>query len=153
MLYTIQNDLLKLAEQGSFDVIVHGCNCFNTMGSGIAKYLRQAYPEIYNADLCTTKGDKSKIGTYTHYKTPSGFTIVNAYTQYFYGKSGVDLFEYGGFELILAKLKTEFGGVRYGFPRIGMGLAGGNPQQIIPMLEQFSTDIEQLGGSVTLVEL
>lgn len=30
----IIGDLLKLADDGQFDVIVHGCNCFNTMGAG-----------------------------------------------------------------------------------------------------------------------
>jgi O-acetyl-ADP-ribose deacetylase (regulator of RNase III) len=32
----IEGDLIKLATQGTFDVITHGCNCFCTMGAGIA---------------------------------------------------------------------------------------------------------------------
>ena len=34
---TITGDLIKLAQDGVFDVIIHGCNCQNTMGAGIAK--------------------------------------------------------------------------------------------------------------------
>jgi len=32
----IEGDLIKLALEGRFDVISHGCNCFCTMGAGIA---------------------------------------------------------------------------------------------------------------------
>ena len=32
----VKGDLIKSAKEGQFDVIIHGCNCFNTMGAGIA---------------------------------------------------------------------------------------------------------------------
>jgi len=32
----VKGDLIKFALKGYFDVITHGCNCFCTMGSGIA---------------------------------------------------------------------------------------------------------------------
>jgi hypothetical protein len=35
---------------------------------------------------------------------------------------------------------------------IGMGLAGGDPARIMPMLEQFAVDMAEEGGSATLVE-
>jgi len=31
---TIQGNLIHLAQDGEFDLIVHGCNCFCTMGAG-----------------------------------------------------------------------------------------------------------------------
>lgn len=34
---TIQGNFIHLAQNGEFDLIVHGCNCFCTMGAGIAK--------------------------------------------------------------------------------------------------------------------
>ena len=30
----IIGDLIKLANEGTFDVITHGCNCMSTMGAG-----------------------------------------------------------------------------------------------------------------------
>lgn len=33
----IEGDLIQMALNGDFDIIAHGCNCFNTMRSGIAK--------------------------------------------------------------------------------------------------------------------
>ena len=38
------------AKNGEFDVIIQGCNCFHTMGAGIAKYIKQDFPEAFAAD-------------------------------------------------------------------------------------------------------
>lgn len=153
-MYNLKGDLLKLAKNGEFDVIVHGANCYCVFGAGIAKQIKLQYPCAYDADLKTVRGDVGKIGTYSHAKTNDGFVIVNAYTQYNFNKTGesLDLFEYEGFYKILKQLKHEFGGVRYGFPYIGMGLAGGNPEKIIKLIEDFSDEVSEIGGSVTLVE-
>jgi hypothetical protein len=35
---------------------------------------------------------------------------------------------------------------------IGMGLAGGDPERIIPMIEDFAARMKIQGGSVSLVE-
>jgi hypothetical protein len=35
---------------------------------------------------------------------------------------------------------------------IGMGLAGGDPARIMPMLEQFAQAMSEQGGSATIVE-
>lgn len=44
MSYTeIKGDLIELAKQGKFDVIAHGCNCFCTMGAGIAVPMKVAF--------------------------------------------------------------------------------------------------------------
>lgn len=40
---TIKGDLIKLALAGEFDVIVHGCNCFCTQKSGIAKQMAESF--------------------------------------------------------------------------------------------------------------
>ena len=49
MLKHATGDLLALAEAGEFDVILHGCNCFNTMGGGKHKYSnRSQYAKAIN---------------------------------------------------------------------------------------------------------
>jgi hypothetical protein len=63
-----------------------------------------------------------------------------------------DVFEYLAFERILDKITARFGKWRIGMPLIGMGLAGGNPERILPLIERFSSRMEALGGSATLVE-
>lgn len=149
----VKGNLLKLAAAGEFNVIVQGCNCFCTMGSGIAREIRETHPEAYEVDLKTIKGDYNKLGTYT-VMLGKRFNIINAYTQYGFNSGGAneDVFEYTSFAMILQKLAHEYPTCKFGFPRIGQGLAGGDPTRIMSMLSDFSDKIEATGGSVTLVE-
>jgi O-acetyl-ADP-ribose deacetylase (regulator of RNase III) len=162
MLKHTKGNLIDLAEQGEFDVIVHGCNCLNTMGSGIAAEIRQRYPEAYEADTIYSKFTQPimKLGSWSSTdvmcRSPEQawgiVTIINAYTQLHYEPRGVDHFEYESFKLILRKLAAIYPDKRFGFPYIGCGLAGGDKDRIIAMLEDFAEKISAQGGSVTLVE-
>lgn len=146
----VQGNLLDLAEAFEFDVVVQGCNCFNTMGGGIAREIREKYPSAAAVDRNTQPGDYNKLGNWTHIDT-GRFIIINAYTQYNMS-TGEDVFEYTAFKLILQKLLHTYGRKRIGFPFIGMGLAGGDKTCIMAMLEEFADDVRGAGGSVTLVE-
>ena len=155
----VKGNLIDLAEAGDFDIIVQGCNCHCTMGSGIAREIRERYPQAYSADLATEQGDYNKLGNYTMAPSSfnsgeSKFVIVNAYTQYNFNKNWEtrDVFEYDSFKLILQKLAYLYPTARFGFPMIGMGLAGGNKTRIMGMLAEFSLTISESGGSFTLVE-
>ena len=151
MLKLAKGNLIDMAEQGNFDIIVQGCNCFCKMGSGLAKEIRARYPEAWEADYETEMGDMMKLGSWTSVK-PKNFIIVNAYTQYDTSKNGEDVFEYASFEVILKKLAYAYPKLNFGFPYIGMGLAHGNSDTIMEMLEHFSAKISATGGSATLVE-
>lgn len=150
----VKGDLLELARAGEFDAVVHGCNCFNTMGAGLARQIREQYPQAYTADCATPEGDGiAKLGTYTQ-ASAGTFTIINAYTQYDFNRHGsrADVFEYTAFQLILEKLARWSPGLRYGFPMIGQGLACGDADRIMSQLEWFSDRIADRGGTVTVVE-
>lgn len=159
MLKRIKGNLINLAEEGEFDIIIHGCNCQNTMGSGIAKALRDKWPDVYEADRQAAlrwQAPVARLGNFSTYTTASlkgtPLVVVNAYTQLHYLPRGIDHFEYESFYLILKKLSTELGKYNFGIPFIGMGLAGGDPGRILPMIEKFAQDVSKTGGSVTLVE-
>lgn len=148
---TVKGNLIDLAEAGEFDIIIQGCNCFNTMGSGLAREIRARYPGAYAADCQTTAGDREKLGTLTAYHTGQ-FTIINAYTQYDFSR-GSDVFEYDAFANILATLllkAKEEPETRFGFPLIGCGLAGGDKEKILTMIENFSSLVGD--DKVTVVE-
>ena len=147
----VKGDLLTLAETGEFDAIIHGCNCFCTMGAGIAKQIKEQYPDAWDQDARTMSGDIFKLGNWTEFNTGK-FVIINAYTQFGMSKAGEDVFEYTSFELILQKLAHLYGKNRFGFPLIGMGLAGGDKQRIFGLLEWFNDECAKQGGSVTVVE-
>jgi len=156
MLKHTKGNLIDLAEAGEFDVVVQGCNCFNTMGGGIAREIRERYPHVAAVDGKTIRGDYNKLGNWTSENVllKNGtvtFDIINAYTQYDMS-TGEDVFEYVAFALILHKLAHAYGDKRIGLPYIGMGLAGGDKETIMEMIEEFAYGVAEKGGSVTLVE-
>jgi O-acetyl-ADP-ribose deacetylase (regulator of RNase III) len=152
----LKGNLIDMAENGDFDVIVQGCNCFNTMGGGIAREIRERYPHVAAVDGKTVRGDYNKLGNWSSENVilKNGtvtFDIVNAYTQYDMSQ-GTDVFEYSAFDLICQKLHKAYGTKRIGLPYIGMGLAGGNKSVIMEQIEYFATRVTESGGTVTLVE-
>ena len=143
-------DLLAMGKNNEFDIIVQGCNCFCVMGSGIAAQIAQQFPDAKIADDETVRGDPGKLGSYT-IGMGGRLVILNCYTQYETSRTD-DVFDYHAFERVLSKIARRFGKWRFGLPMIGMGLAGGDPERIIPMIETFTDLVEAQGGSVTLVE-
>ena len=134
----IKGDLIELALDGVFDVIIHGCNCQCVMGAGIAKAIKKQFPEAYDADLNTQKGDASKLGSisFASVNVEKGeLIIVNGYTQFHWRGSGV-LVDYEAIRSVMKNVKSKFSGKRIGFPRIGAGLAKGNWETIANIIDQ-----------------
>lgn len=133
----VKGDLVKLAIQGEFDVIIHGCNCFCTMGAGIALTIKQHFPMAYKADLATAKGDKSKLGTFSFAEIKMDnktLIVINAYSQYHWkGTSGNA--DYEAIRTVFQAIKQQFSGLRIGYPAIGAGLAGGDWQIISAIID------------------
>jgi O-acetyl-ADP-ribose deacetylase (regulator of RNase III) len=145
----VEGDLIKLALNGSFDVIVHGANCQCTMGAGIAKAIKSEFPEAFQADLRTTKGDSSKLGTISTaevVRSGRALTIVNAYTQLNYRGPKVRV-DYDAIRDAMREVRRRFGEKRIGYPRIGAGLGGGDWDRISSII-----DAELAGTDHTLVE-
>lgn len=146
---TVQGDLLQMALRGDFDVIVHGCNCFNTMGAGIAKFVKATFPEAYEADLATAKGERGKLGSYssaTVEREGRRLTVVNAYTQFHY-RGRKPLVDYEALSQVFHAIGRDFAGQRIGYPKIGAGLAGGDWERISRLIDDALE-----GAEHTLVE-
>lgn len=147
MIRYVDGDLLKLADEGHFDLIAQGCNCFCVMGSGIAPQIKAKYPEAYEADCKTTSGDMTKLGTITHTENTNPI-VVNIYSQYDtkgrrQGKIDLD---YDALRSGLREVKAKFSGKRIGLPYLGTGLAGGDETKVIAIIEE-----EMRGEYVTMV--
>ena len=145
----ISGNLIHLAQNGEFDLIVHGCNCFCTMGVGIAEGIKVAFPQAYDADLATSRGDRAKLGTCTFAEINLNgppLIVVNAYAQFDYRGSGPKV-DYDAVRSCMCWVKEHHTGKRIGLPKIGAGLAGGDWARIAGIIE------EELGGEdVALVE-
>ena len=134
----VTGDLLGLARRGQFDVIVHGCNCFCTMGRGIAKGVREAFPEAYEADCRTRSGDRLKLGDYTSARVlrdGMDLVVVNAYTQFNWRGAGPKA-DYDAISRVFRSIRLAFAGSRIGYPKIGAGLAGGDWGRISALIDE-----------------
>ena len=131
-----KGDVLKAGER----VIVHGCNCMNTMGAGIAQQIREYCSSAYWADMATTRGDITKLGTYT-----VGMTVVNgeltyilnAYTQFRYGREKRHA-DYNAIVDVFELICQDFPHKVFAMPKIGTGLAGGDWNIIEAILTAIS---------------
>ncbi len=142
---TVKGDLLKMGKDNEFDIIMHGCNCFCIMGAGIALQIAEQFPDAKMADDETVRGDPGKLGTYT-VGMHGRLVVLNCYTQFRTASMNEDAFEYTAFERVLDKIALRFGQWRIGLPLIGMGLAGGDPERILPMIERFANKVERSEG-------
>lgn len=142
----VEGNLITMALAGKFAVIAHGCNCFCRMTSGLAVPMAEIFgcrnPELFPLESIGYEGDIAKLGHIEYLEIPilenkvsweeeysSLLTVVNAYTQYKYGKYHPDGVEnpldYEALTLCLRKMNHIFKGQHIGLPQIGCGLAGG----------------------------
>lgn len=141
---TITGNLIDLTLAGEFDVIVHQCNLYHTFGSGIAKEIRLRIPQAYEADCKTSKGDISKMGTYSLCIVPNNiggdFVVVNAYAQSAYGYDGRQYTDYEALRKIFKRIKQDFTKLKIGYPLIGCGLGGGNWDTVSKIINEELVD-------------
>lgn len=126
----VEGNLLNLADEGYFDAILHGCNCHHIMGAGIAKQIKERYPEAYFADGQYFKLSSTKISmlggySYCTIKTKtedlrSSFMLFNLYTQYITGPD----FKIESFKECISKIEKGFSNKSIGLPWIGCGIGG-----------------------------
>lgn len=143
----VNGNIITLANQGNFDVIVHGCNCFCTMGAGLAPQMAKAYGcDTFEKEAIKYRGDINKLGTidykgfmfnednklveYVPSNNAPDLYVVNAYSQFHYGRNhmdGIDKpIDYEALTLCLRKMNYIFKGKHIGLPKIGSDLAGGD---------------------------
>lgn len=159
-----EGDLIKLAQEGHFDVITHGANCFCTMGAGIAPQMANAFGcDKFPMEDPKYRGDINKLGTIDYQiqqiyvKKPifgqlvtdfggHDLIVVNSYTQYRYGRNHADgdktPVDYDAIRLCMRKINHIFKGKTIGLPIIGAGLAGGKWSVIESIIENELKDMD-----------
>lgn len=153
----MDGNLIEMFKKGEFEVIAHGCNCYATMGAGIALTIGKEFPEAKEADenLEIPNGIK-RLGKLSYAeididkKTGYDLSLVfNLYSQY---NPGPD-FRIKGFTKALKEMakvikkeftyinaqgKKEYSGsdVRIGLPLIGCGIAGGDWNEVSEIVKE-----------------
>jgi O-acetyl-ADP-ribose deacetylase (regulator of RNase III) len=146
----VEGNLITLALEGAFDVVVHGCNCFCTMGAGIAPHMAKAFGcDDYPLEEEEHRGDINKLGCieFGYHELPGKRIYpVNAYTQYGFGinhKNGSSIpLDYEALTLCMRKVNYVFKGRKIGLPAIGCGLAGGSWDIVSKIIQKELKDCD-----------
>lgn len=134
------------------DIICHQVNCQGAMNSGVAKAIRQKWPEVYTEyrnkarDLSSEEfcdEDLSWMHMFGHIQTvfladKGTMTVINMFAQAGYGYDGRRYTSYDAFWSCLGEIKEYIKpGLRIAFPaRIGCVRGGANWNVILKMIEE-----------------
>lgn len=109
--------------------IVHGCNAYGVMGSGVAAAVRQKYPDVYERyrDWCLRYENKEDLlGRVLVCRIDKELNVANLISQMAFGtdKRHTDYpaIERGLNSLTQCTLTTD----KFHLPKIGAGLGGGD---------------------------
>lgn len=130
--------LIEAAKAREIDYLIHSANCFSTMGSGIAKFIKENFPQVATVDKADYKSPIERIGSYSSVLI-NGLTFVNLYCQYDYG-TDYRRFEYGAFKRAMDEIYRDFSftGKRIGLPLLGSGLGGADAKLVATVLEDYT---------------
>lgn len=129
------------------DYICHQVNCQGRMGSGIARQIRERFPEVY--EFYRKRYDQQVLNGWSTDTllgsidivplNDSHRDIVNMYSQADYGYDGGRYTSYDAFAYCLHEIKQNVPtGYKIGFPKnIGCGLGGGNWKIISILIEEI----------------
>lgn len=159
----IDGDLVKMFQNGELDVIAHGCNCYATMGAGIALTIGKQFPDAKLADeFSSMKSGPVRLGRLTwteiQVKNKDFGILFNLYTQLNPGRD----FRMSAFKKSLEAMKKvireqfqyydtednlvfEPSEIKIGLPLIGCGIAGGDwnlvSKEVKKILSEFDVTI------------
>lgn len=124
--------------------ICHQVNCQGKMGSGVAKQIRDRWPEVYSnyARVANSKMLGKVQILYIEDANIPRQCVVNMFSQENYGYNGARYTSYDAFWNCLNELKNQIPkGATIAFPyKIGCGLGGANWEIIEKMIDVVFKD-------------
>lgn len=147
----------------NLDYYCHQVNCQGRMGSGIAKSIKEKWPNVYDEYMkkCRDREDEiyhmcggskngidwseTLLGEIQLVHVGENKNVVNMFAQQYYGYNGKRYTSYDAFWACLGKIREIVPvGSKIGFPeRIGCGLGGANWEVIKTMIwEVLSEDFD-----------
>lgn len=124
--------------------IGHGCNCQGIMGSGVAKIVKEKYPEAFNVYKNRWNTSGLSLGDVIWVDT-NGKTILNIMTQQNYGRTSNRFTSYDAIADAMEKINDYFYTVQGGelaLPMIGAGLGNGSWEVISAIIETELTAVK-----------
>jgi O-acetyl-ADP-ribose deacetylase (regulator of RNase III) len=121
-------------------VILHGCNALGKMGSGVAKIVRDRFPQAYRDYLAQHENGGLILGSVIW--SDCGTRVIgNAITQPAYGYDGGVYVDYAAIRTAMTEVDAycaRTGTEAVALPMIGAGLGGGDWKTIATIIEEES---------------
>lgn len=135
-----------MLEESKATVLCHQVNCMGVMGSGIAKSIKERFPEVYTAYLQSYKTGNLKLGDCQVIRLSeskhNAWYVVNLAGQYNYGREpGKRYTSYDGLYNALEKLSkfcimhSEVTSVAFPY-KFGCDRGGANWKIVLTMIEE-----------------
>lgn len=133
-------------------IIMQGCNAQGVMGSGLAKDIRNKWPEVFSvyADYINDKrisGEGFMGDAIPFVPNESNVVIMNCITQEFYGKYGQEPGKrYVSYKAIDTAFRRVYEFIKAGqmydinYPLIGAGLANGDWSIISAIIDNVAAE-------------
>ena len=130
-------------------VVVHGVNCMRKMGSGVAKAIKEKWPEIYEKYMASPGGNVM-LGSaqFICIKDDESLWVGNLYTQLMYGYGGG---KYASPDAIRSSLRRAYVWTdlydltNLYMPKIGCGLGGLDwEEDVEPIVEELDEAFERV---------
>lgn len=145
----IDGNIITLAKSGEYDVVIHGCNCFSAMGSGLAPQMAEAFgadkfrmelPDFADNGILVTRYNKMGCIDWDTVDLEDGkvLVVVNCYSQYKPGKNG----DYLALTMCFRKLNVTFKGLKLLTPWIGCGIAGLDQEIVKGLMQKYMPDLD-----------
>jgi O-acetyl-ADP-ribose deacetylase (regulator of RNase III) len=147
MINTLHGNVLDTVDS----VIVHCVNCRGVMGSGIAREIKERFPEAYETYRQTYENGVLHLGSVSYVYFPSDHNvqqkiIANAAGQDWYGAGKVHV-DYDATRTCFLNInedmkffRDEYGITTMNFPLFGCGLAGGDWNIVSQIIEEEVSD-------------
>ena len=120
------------------DIICHQVNCMGKMNSGVAKAIREKWPEVYTMYRAKYECQVDLLGQIQPVIIDANKAVINMFAQYNYGYDGRRYTSYDAFWSCLGEIKKYLNpGITIAFPaRIGCVRGGANWNVILTMIEE-----------------
>lgn len=151
MIKILQHSNILEAPNG---IICHGVNCMGVMGAGLAKQIKYMWPNVfaeYKKYCDTIKNKKELLGQSQVIQVEDGLWVANLFTQFMYGTNRRQLDMealYRSIESLLNKVQNN--DQYFHFPKIGCGLAGGNWEEVKPIIVKLFEHANKNGNNYTV---
>lgn len=143
-------DLLEAARTSNLiKIFGHGCNCWCTMGAGIANHVRLNFPALFEADVADQRSPDQRLGGFSYaFDHDSNAWGANLYTQFYPGpharmpsviSSVQSLFEQVHEIVEAAEDETVF----VGLPALGCGIGGLDLHSVITTVDTIAESVRE----------